>query len=722
VSEARARYPALVRRLAAAVLVAIVAVSCGNGTTRELQVRVFDAGSDATVDASGGDAAIDDAGSDADPNVGGPCVDDAQCDDGVACTFDACDKTISRCRNVPDDARCDDGKFCNGRETCVRAHGCEPGPVVTCEDGDSCTIDSCVEATQSCAHVPRDQDGDGDPDDHCVAKHDCNDLDPTVSSTHAEVCANHKDDNCNGVVDEAACVTVSGDTCASPVAIAGGGTYSLSTVGANKDFSSSCSVTSPSASRDVVAAITVPAGANKDLDVWLSSTTSEVSLALRSSCAQPSSELACASATGATAVRARARNVPPGTYYAIVTTQVEAQVELKVALLDPTTKPTNEDCASAAPIAPGAPVAVSIIDPSKDLASACNPPTGELTYALTLAQAADVRVYASTTSGTGQPIIGLRAPHCTDAADELRCRVGSALPLFARNVAAGTYVITVAGTSQIDASVDVEIAAPTQSPPNETCTAPPAATVNVTSPIDLSQHDDAIQDGCFPGVPTAALDLSLAVPSDVLLVGRFSLTEQGSVSLDAPACTLATRLACNMGRTPVRASKRGVPAGDYRIVVSDSAGLVDSITPLVRAAVPPTTIAGGDACPTVFDIPQTGGFFVGDTTNKGADFSNPCDTPSQPPGGAPDQIGRLVLTQPQRVVLSMDGSAFTTILDVRQGTSCPGAPIQDDCYVGYESARSFLDLELQAGTYFIVIDGYAGQKGAWNLDVRVLPP
>ncbi len=92
------------------------------------------------------------------------------------------------------------------------------------------------------------------------------------------------------------------------------------------------------------------------------------------------------------------------------------------------------------------------------------------------------------------------------------------------------------------------------------------------------------------------------------------------------------------------------------------------------------------------------------------------------PGGAPDQVLRLVLAQPQRVVLNMDGSTYTTILDVRSGSTCPGTDVPNACYVGWWGPRSFLDLELMSGTYFIIIDGYGMAKGSWNLDVRVLAP
>jgi hypothetical protein len=708
-----------VRIFVAAVVALTALASCGS-KSKDLLVRPFDAGTDASAAVDGGGS--QDASGDADTTLGGPCVDDPQCDDAIACTFDRCDLPIGRCRNVPDDTQCDDGLFCDGREVCVRGHGCERGPVVTCEDGNACAIHRCAEASKSCEQSPRDLDGDGDPDDHCAPKHDCDDLDPNVSSLHSEICANHKDDNCNGVIDEAACATPAGDTCAAAIAVNAAGTYVVSSVGANKDYGTSCSVTTPSAAHDIVVALTIPAGTRKDLDIWATTPGPELAIAVEGSCGQASSELACGSGSGASSVRARARALAPGTYFAIVTTQAETSVELAIAFLDPTPKPSNESCANAAPIAPETATTVSIIDPAKDLVSSCGAATGELTYALTLAQPADVRVFASTLRGSGVVTVGLRAPHCSDPADELRCREGGALPLFARNLAAGTYVITVAATAPIDANILVKTAPPTIAPLDQTCALSPPLTAGTLTDVDLSNHEDAIKDGCFAGGPTAAYALTLPVASDVLLVGRFPHNEPGAVSFDLPACGIADRLACTAGSTPVRVSKRNVAAGDYRVVVTDRLGEHDNVTAFVRDAVPPTPVTGADTCGAAFDIPAAGGFFTGDTTNAMADIDEGCDASNGPPGGAPDQVLRLVLTQPRRVVLDMQGSTYTTILDVRQGPSCPGPEVSNACYVGFGPERSFLDLTYAAGTYWIVIDGYAGARGAWNLDVRVLPP
>ena len=676
-------------------------------------------GIDAAPDA-GDDGSALEAGPDADPTLGGPCTDDGQCDDKVACTHDACDLTLLRCRNVPDDTLCDDGVYCNGKEVCKKT-GCAPGPVVACSTASACDIDSCIEAQKTCAHTLRDVDGDGDGDDHCTGGHDCDDTNPAVSSLHSEICNNGVDDNCDGKVDEQPCVVAQNATCGAALPITAPGTYGLSTVGAPKTFTATCSVTNPTAAHDVVAVVTVPAGPNVDLDVWAEGTSGETAVAIFSLCGQPASELACGPSFGTLATRARARDVAPGTYYVLVTSSVEGPVDLSVDFLSPTPRAANEDCASAAAIPINTPTTVPILDAAKDLPDACGAQTGELTYTITLAQPSDVRVYGSTLRGAGTPVLGLRAPSCTGQNDEIRCRNGAALPLFARNLQ-GTYVLTVAGTSLIDASVLVETSPPTTAPADQSCATSPNATINGTMNFDLSNHEDAIHDGCLAGGPTASYDVTLANPSDVLVIGRFPQTEAGALSFDAPGCTSSDRLLCWVASTPVRVSQHGVAAGDYRVVVTDEDGEQGTLTTLVRDTVTATQVTKGDDCSSVVDIPSSGGYFYGDTTNMNADFDESCDYGGVGPGGAPDQILRLVLTQKQRVVLDMNGSTYSTILSLRQGPTCPGTELTGACNFAFSGPRSFLDEELSAGTYYIVVDGYDLSKGPWDLDVRVIAP
>ncbi len=102
------------------------------------------------------------------------------------------------------DLDCDDGIHCDGLETCQEGR-CRRGTPPTCDDGDVCTVDLCVEATASCEHGPREV-ADVDRDGFFVVGlcgDDCDDADPSVYPGATELC-NGGDDDCDGRIDEGA--------------------------------------------------------------------------------------------------------------------------------------------------------------------------------------------------------------------------------------------------------------------------------------------------------------------------------------------------------------------------------------------------------------------------------------------------------------------------------------------------------------------------------------
>ncbi|HVJ90365.1 MAG TPA: putative metal-binding motif-containing protein, partial [Labilithrix sp.] len=298
--------------LVVAAIAAIAATASSSAGCRsdgkDYFVMPYDAGGDVLDPGGGHEPEVD-------PTLGGPCTEDAQCDDLIACTFDRCDTSLSRCRNTPDDTQCADAEYCNGKEKCVPRQGCVPSPVVTCQDNNVCTIDRCVEETKSCERVVRDADGDGDPDDHCIPNRDCDDTDPTVSSQRTEICGNFKDDNCNGEIDESGCSQPANDVCDTALTISAPGTFLLTTIAATRNYATTCSVAKPDAARDIVLAIAVPDGPAKDVVVRAKTgaPTNEVAVAIQTTCGQASSEVACGHVPHASEARTIARAMPGGT-------------------------------------------------------------------------------------------------------------------------------------------------------------------------------------------------------------------------------------------------------------------------------------------------------------------------------------------------------------------------------------------------------------------------
>ncbi len=681
-----------------------------------------------TGSASGGGNAGGAGGAAAsDPELGGPCIEDAQCDDGIECTNDVCDKDLDRCRFKRNHDACQNDVFCDGQEVCQNGLGCVPGPPADCADGDICSIDTCIEETESCAHEPRDADGDNDPDIHCDGG-DCNDFDPQISSLTEEICENDIDDDCDGDTDEGGCAAPENDTCADALEITATGSYPLSTFGAGSDYPTSCSP--PGAIRDVVAAVVVPAGPAVDIVARARTESVPVSLALAGQCGDAGSELACGPpftrAGGGQVSRFRARSVGGGAETALplyVTTTLGSDVALNVSLEPATSAPTNETCGTAEPLALEIPTEVEIVDAATDLTTACTALTGELVYLITLPTDSDLDIYAVSLDGDGMPTISLRSAACALADDEIACHTAPSAHVFRHSLSAGDYYLAIAATAPTTVNVVANASAPTAPPADEDCSTGAVLVPNETIDLDFEDRQDDHQLGCSGAAIDVAYGLSIAEPTDLLLVERISASDTGTLVLSGAGCQPTDLVSCTTGaKSPLRVRKRNLAAGDYRVIAESLQGLPEQLTAFTRPASLAQLVPFSDDCAGAVTIPSSGAFLQGNTANLAADFSAGCDGSSGPENGANDQILKLVLNADKRVIFDMSGSGYSTLLDVRKGSSCPGAEVPLGCTAAVTGDPSYLDLLLTSGTYWIQIDGLDGAVGPWMLDVYVVDP
>jgi hypothetical protein len=308
--------------------------------------------------------------------------------------------------------------------------------------------------------------------------------------------------------------------------------------------------------------------------------------------------------------------------------------------------------------------------------------------------------------------------------DELVCNAGPNAHIYRHSLEPGVYAVAVAASAPTDVLVTLELSAPSPPPEDEDCDSSAALVAAETVDVSFAEHQDDLDLGCLPGAPDAAYRLELGHASDLLLLGRFAEDDEAALELaHAPCADPADLVVCALGSlSPIRARARNVPSGSMRVIAESANGTPMQLTALVRTAVPPTLVPFADGCADALAVPPGGGFFQGNTTNATADFNAGCDQGGYGSGGARDQLLKLELTTPKRVVLDMQGSGYSTLLDVRRGPTCPGTEVEAGCAVGYYQDRSFLDLDLEAGTYFIQIDGYAGAHGPWFLDVHVVEP
>lgn len=138
------------------------------------------------------------------------CHTDAECVDNVACTEESCDVATGVCNSTPNHNECQDSSWCNGQEVCSVTLGCRPGLPVNCNDGVSCTQDTCNENLDTCVHTPRDNLCNNgtfcDGDEWCDAQLGCQAGEP-VDCDDGDDCTV---DSCDLDTDD--CVSVSSDS------------------------------------------------------------------------------------------------------------------------------------------------------------------------------------------------------------------------------------------------------------------------------------------------------------------------------------------------------------------------------------------------------------------------------------------------------------------------------------------------------------------------------
>jgi len=124
-----------------------------------------------------------------------------------------------------------------------------------------------------------------------------------------------------------------------------------------------------------------------------------------------------------------------------------------------------------------------------------------------------------------------------------------------------------------------------------------------------------------------------------------------------------------------------------------------------------TELASGGTCgaPSVI-VP--GHVYTGNTEEGTDDAEGSCAGSS----GGRERVYRLDLPTRQRVVIELSAE-FDTILYVRQG-DCSDDAAEVKCNDDAGPKRSRIDAVLDAGTYFVFVDGYGDETGSYRLQVQ----
>lgn len=674
-----------------------------------------------------------DAGGDRFPPGAEPCEDDVDCDDGVACTLDRCVNGL--CQFRPEPARCSDGVFCNGGEICDLRDGCQAVAPRSCDDRDPCTLDRCNEEARTCENLPRDSDGDGEVDWHCAGGTDCDDFDALRGARQRERCQDGIDNDCDGDIDEAVCGSISHDTCDDALDVSGGGNFVVGMRGAVDDYTLGCD--DPGLNpRDVALRLSLDAPRDLRVDAQGSrddSGPASIAVTVRDRCGDAASELDCGRGPGD---QLRVRALPAGEHFILLSSPRATEARVRVELSEPTRAPENAVCSAATDVSEGGRWEADLVDVANDAELRCGfSDAGEVFYGFELEARRDVVISALNLSNTGDMAISVRRA-CGDAESEVRCMRGHPAVGRLRDLEPGSYVVAVEGPSytEVDFAFDIAFEAATEPLPGDACQSPEPLESGMESTGSLSDKEDRVQTSCGFHVPDAVYRLALDEPSDVRFglegeAGVMSLSLQRSCvsqenAAEQPSLEDVERV-CLRGQ-PVRARVRGLQAGEHTVVVESSAAADFALRADVSPAQEAQPIDGNDTCAAAAQVPETGGYFSGDTSLMLDQYESGCGGTEA--GGDAAYVLELGEARRVRVTVTPQSEGFDTVLsrffDRGDGPESCESSRAGDCNDDAAGVPgSVLDEHLGAARHYYVVDGRsAGDVGAYTIDFLISEP
>ncbi len=647
------------------------------------------------------------------------CTEDSQCDDGVMCTRDEC---LERgyCANFADSTRCNDGVFCNGFERCHHVEGCVPGFEQTCDDDNSCTVDSCDEASKSCLHLPRDFDHDGEVDWHCLGGTDCDDFDPARGARVAEICSDSVDNDCDDQVDEEDCGRLPHDVCEDALQVDGEGIYLLNMAGALPDYGLACGAPD---TPDVALRLSLSEPADVtitaegfDIDEGREATV----VAIRQDCAELASELDCASGVPG---QVRTRALPSGDYFVLLSASDAHQIQVEIGLAEPTSAPENMTCESPLDVTGGGNFSGDFIDVSDDHQIGCGSgDSPDLVYRFTTESEQDVRITAL--GEEGERMSFAVRTDCQDETSALRCVATAPADGHLHRLPAGSYFLILEGSSHRENAFDLSISfeEPTDPPAGDSCDN--AASLPLSTPVHgtLVGMQDLVTMSCGYFYRDMVYRFEVEKPIDIV-----AQVDGGDAYMDVAVSSDCGQeegeLFC-IGGKPMGKRLRNVQAGTYYLLVESAE---DTSFILQLEALPvtvPEPVSENDDCANAISIDPKGGLFSGETQEMTSDYSANCGGQAR----SRDATFKLELTEQMRVRAELDGEDFDPVLyrflDIGEGPetceSFEDKACNDDGGPGHAAV---LEEVLDAGIHYFIVDGFSmGNAGRYVLDVAVEEP
>lgn len=476
-------------------------------------------------------------------------------------------------------------------------------------------------------------------------------------------------------------------------------------------------------------------------------------LYLQRTCGDTDSELACNDDNPDTSHSQISTTLDPGTYYLVVD-GYSGSGEYDLTVSTAQAQPISAICGDAPVLVPGQPVTGTTVGQADSFTATCgNSAHGaDRVYRLDVAARSRVRIHQQSDE---DGVLYMRA-QCADAATELACNddfQDQQHSFISTVVDPGSYFVYTDGFSpgvQGGYSVQAEVAPESGGgAANDACGGAIPLTVGAPVVVDTFTATDDLAGSCGgTGSPDLVYRIDATGRSRIRVT--FSDPEFSGVAYLRRACAdTASEIACttipsaNGGGvggpmpmpaspspfvavppgptppTPVRTQTPNmleavVTPGTYYLIV-DGVG-ANAFGP-VRAQVTVDDIAAMERTCRTAPLLRPGHTVTGNTTS-GADAMH-----ASCAGGAEshDQLYRIQLRNRSTVRLTLSAT-FDAALYIRRDCLEQSSEVacNDD---SSDNRHSFIETTLDAGTYFVVVDGFrTGNNGDFSLDVAVGAP
>lgn len=333
-----------------------------------------------------------------------------------------------------------------------------------------------------------------------------------------------------------------------------------------------------------------------------------------------------------------------------------------------------------------------------------------------------------------QPVIALRTD-CGAARSEIGC--GFTMPggdraSLVTEVGQGTFFLWVDSEAEIGGEFELELSFD-EAPRVDSCTVP--GVLRGTELIDVSGETIGLSDDVAAscggmGTPDAVYSLTLEQARRVRIEAVGLSGFRPTLALRRTCTDVSTELGCAPALASTGTAAIELPSlepGAYSVLVDGPpSGAVSGRFRLRVTLTEPVPAPTNDTCDSAFELVTTSGSGTvtvqGDTTRAKNDTLG-CD------GTGPELVYTLQLATAQHVralVTPLAGGRLLPTLYLRRENQCTSELTREQLFCVAAGQAGFpAQLEvprLEAGRWYLFVDGKAGTSGAFDLSVELTPP